>query len=141
KLPLLRSFAENITYAGAVGSGHALKLLHNFVSLGTIALIAEAAAASDKAGIEPAVLHGILSNGGGGGVALDRLAPFMLEGDAGKLRFTLSNAAKDLDYYAAMAAAQDSAAEIAGAVRDTYRALVDAGKGGRFVPEMIDYLK
>jgi 3-hydroxyisobutyrate dehydrogenase-like beta-hydroxyacid dehydrogenase len=140
QLPLLRTFAENITHAGGIGAGHALKLLHNFVSLGTIAVVAEAAAAAQTAGIDPAVLQSVLAKGGGGGVALDRLTPFILGKDASNLRFTLANAAKDIDYYARMAGQQGSAAAIAAAVRDTYQAQVDAGEGGRFVPEMIDLL-
>ena len=32
--PLLQCFAENITHVGPVGSGHSMKLLHNYVSLG-----------------------------------------------------------------------------------------------------------
>src|SRR5690606_34467493 len=30
-LPVLQSYAENIAYAGGVGSGHQMKLLHNYV--------------------------------------------------------------------------------------------------------------
>lgn len=140
QLPLLQTFAENIAHAGPIGAGHALKLLHNFVSLGTMAVVAEAAAAAQKAGIDPAVFQSVLAKGGGGGVALDRLTPFILAKDGSNLRFTLANAAKDIDYYARMAGQQGSAAAIAGAVRDTYQAQVDAGEGGRFVPEMIDLL-
>jgi 3-hydroxyisobutyrate dehydrogenase-like beta-hydroxyacid dehydrogenase len=139
--PLLRAFAENITHAGGIGAGHALKLVHNYVSLGTIAVVAEAAAAAETAGIDPAVLVSVLAKGGGGGVALDRLTPFILGKDPSNLRFTVANAAKDIDYYASMATAQASAAGVATAIRDAYAGQVTAGEGGRFVPEMIDLLK
>jgi 3-hydroxyisobutyrate dehydrogenase-like beta-hydroxyacid dehydrogenase len=138
---LLRAFAENITHAGDIGAGHALKLLHNFVSLGTIAVVAEAAAAAKTAGIAPAVFQSALAKGGGGGVALDRLTPFILGKDPSNLRFSIANAAKDIGYYAEMAGAQGSAAGVAGAVRDLYGSKVEAGEGGRFVPEIIDLLK
>ena len=49
--PLLACFAENITHVGAVGSGHSMKLLHNYVSLGSVALIAEAAACAQRNGV------------------------------------------------------------------------------------------
>ena len=39
--PLLACFAENITHAGPVGAGHRMKLLHNYVSLGFVALLAD----------------------------------------------------------------------------------------------------
>ena len=64
QLPLLQTFAENINYAGGVGSGHTMKLLHNFVSLGFSAVLAEAATCANKAGIDPKVLHGVLLAGG-----------------------------------------------------------------------------
>lgn len=139
-LDLLKSFSENVTHAGAIGSGHALKLLHNFVSLGFSAVLVEASAAAAKAGIEPAVFQNVLATGGGAGVVLDRLSPYILGKESGNFRFTLSNAAKDIDYYAQMAAAQGSPAGVAAAVRDAYQAQVAAGEGGRFVPEMIDLL-
>ncbi|MCG6859664.1 MAG: NAD(P)-dependent oxidoreductase, partial [Salaquimonas sp.] len=63
KLPMLKAFAENIAYAGPSGSGHTMKLLHNFVSLGFSAVLCEAAAASKRAGIDPAVLSDVLAHG------------------------------------------------------------------------------
>ena len=49
--PLLQCYAENIVFAGPVGSGHQLKLIHNFVSLGFSAVLAEAAACAERAEI------------------------------------------------------------------------------------------
>lgn len=140
QLPLLRTFAETITHAGPIGSGHMMKLLHNYVSLGSAAVLAEAAAAARKAEIDPAAFHAVLAAGGGKGVTLDRLAPFILEGDAGSLRFTISNAAKDIDYYTAMLEHLGGAATIANAVRDVYKSEVAEGNGDRFVPSLIEIL-
>jgi len=102
-LALLKSFAENITFAGPVGSGHTMKLLHNFVSLGFSTVLAEAAACADRAGIEASVLVDVLAKGGGAGVILQRLQPYILSRDASGFRFSISNAHKDLTYYTAMA--------------------------------------
>lgn len=55
--PLLACFAENITHVGAVGNGHRMKLLHNYVSLGSVALIAEAASTSTKVAASTPVLR------------------------------------------------------------------------------------
>ena len=139
-LPLLHSFAENVTHAGPVGAGHVMKLLHNYVSLGFSAVLAEAAAAARKAEIEPSVFHRVLEQGGGKGVVLDRLAPFILDGDTGNFRFTISNAAKDIDYYTAMLANLGGAASIATAIRDVYKNEVAAGEGERFIPHLVDIL-
>lgn len=139
-LPLLRTFAENVTHAGPVGSGHVMKLLHNYVSLGFSAVLCEAAAAARTAGIEPATFHAVLAQGGGKGVVLDRLAPFILDGDTGNFRFTISNAAKDIGYYGIMVEMLGGAASIANAIGGAYGDQVAAGNGERFVPEMIGLL-
>ncbi|NYT26357.1 NAD(P)-dependent oxidoreductase [Alcaligenaceae bacterium] len=134
-LPLLRSFAENVTHTGPVGSGHRMKLLHNFVSLGQVALLGEAAACAARANIDPAVLVEVLAKGGGGGAALDRLKPYLLDQDPNALRFTLANANKDLGYYTVMA--QDSAAahEISDAVAATFERLATIAPA-RYVSEV-----
>ncbi|MFT6224176.1 MAG: 3-hydroxyisobutyrate dehydrogenase [Paracoccaceae bacterium] len=139
-LPLLRCFAENIVHAGAIGAGHTMKLLHNFVSLGFSAVLAETAAASARAGIDPAVLHEVLSKGGGNGVILDRITPYLLEGDTGAFRFTIGNCAKDLGYYTAMTETLGAADGVASAVKATYVKQSDAGFADRTVPELIALL-
>jgi 3-hydroxyisobutyrate dehydrogenase-like beta-hydroxyacid dehydrogenase len=138
-LPLLRSFAENVTHAGPVGSGHRMKLLHNYVSLGQVALISEAAACAAKADIDPAVLVEVLAKGGGGGAALDRLKPFLLDQDPTALRFTLSNANKDLGYYTLMAKDGEAAHEIADAVATTFERFA-ALAPNRYVSELASLL-
>jgi len=73
--PLLQCFAENITHVGAVGAGHGMKLLHNYVSLGMVALLAEAAACAGRSGVAAETFVDVLARGGGGGIALERLKP------------------------------------------------------------------
>ena len=141
QLPLLQTFAENINYAGGVGSGHTMKLLHNFVSLGFSSVLAEAATCANKAGIDPKVLHGVLAAGGGAGVILDRLAPYILEGDDTSFQFSLNNSAKDMGYYSEMASDLAAPSEISQAVHLQYRSQVEAGHGARFVPHLIELLE
>ena len=138
--PLLACFAENITHAGAVGAGHRMKLLHNYVSLGSVALLAEAAACSERAGIDPAVLVDVLAKGGGGGVALERLKPYLLTRDATGLRFAMSNALKDLGYYATMAENGNAARAIAEGVLMTYELATRESEPQTFVPELVSIL-
>lgn len=117
--PVLACFAENIFHAGGVGAGHRMKLLHNFVSLGLVTLIAEAAACAGRTGVAPEVFVDVLARGGGGGIALERLRPYLLEGDLGALRFSVANACKDLGYYGTMAADAGADLTVARAVLDT----------------------
>jgi 3-hydroxyisobutyrate dehydrogenase-like beta-hydroxyacid dehydrogenase len=138
--PLLACFAENITHCGGVGAGHRMKLLHNFVSLGGAALIAEAAACARRGGVAPEIFVEVLAKGGGAGVTLERMRPFLEHGDDSGLKFALSNAVKDLGYYATMAADSGAVQTIAQAVRLDLELGVQALGGERFVPALVDAL-
>nr|WP_298249693.1 NAD(P)-dependent oxidoreductase [uncultured Halomonas sp.] len=135
--PLLTSFAETIIHAGEVGTGHTLKLLHNYVSLGFSAVLLEAAAASRRAEIDDAALLEVLGSGGGAGVVLERLRPYIEANDSAGFHFSVANASKDLDYYCHMAdelAAQDGVAQ---AVATLYR---EGVAPDRLVPELLGIL-
>ncbi len=118
-MPVLKCFAENVLHAGAVSAGHSMKLLHNYVSVGMVALLAEAAACSTRSGVSPEVFVDVLAKGGGGGIALERIKPFLLAGDVSNFRFSLANAKKDLGYYGEMAAQAHAAHTLADAVTAT----------------------
>jgi len=139
-LPLLGSFAENITHAGPVGAGHQLKLLHNFVSLGFSAVLAEAAAAARSADVPASVFVEVLAKGGGGGVILERMKPFLLADDASGFTFTLSNALKDLTYYTAMTHDLGVADGVAQAAQALYAEAVDRGHQAQPIPELVTIL-
>jgi 3-hydroxyisobutyrate dehydrogenase-like beta-hydroxyacid dehydrogenase len=134
--PLLQCFAENISHAGPVGAGHSMKLLHNYVSLGTVALLSEAAACAARNGVAPAVFVDVLAKGGGGGTALERMKPFLLNHDSSGLRFSIANARKDLDYYNAMAADAGAAQAIAAAVLATLDGALARTEPGTLLPEL-----
>ena len=139
--PLLDTFSENITHIGGVGSGHLMKLMHNYVSLGFVALLAEVAAHGQKAGLEMATLIDVLAQGGGGGTALQRISPFLLEGNAASMPFSISNAAKDLGYYREAAEASGVQRAIAEAVSQTLNGAVSSGHGQDYVPQLAALLK
>jgi 3-hydroxyisobutyrate dehydrogenase-like beta-hydroxyacid dehydrogenase len=134
--PVLACFAENITHVGPVSAGHSMKLLHNFVSLGMVTLLAEAAACAQRSGVAPEAFVEVLAKGGGGGIALERLKPFLLAQDPSGLRFSIANAQKDLGYYQTMA--QDAGAydAIASAVLATLDVGAARASAGAWVPEL-----
>lgn len=137
-LPLLQAFAENIAHAGDVGAGHTLKLLHNFVSLGFSAVLAEATAASRKAGISDSALLEVLGAGGGGGVVLERLRPYIVNNDPSGFKFTVANATKDLSYYHTMTNELGVERGVAEAVHALYSSIDDTTLA---VPEVIGILE
>jgi len=139
--PILETFSESIVHVGPVGAGHRMKLLHNYVSIGFMALLAEVAAHAHQAGLDPAVLVDVLTRGGGGGAALQRMTPFVTQGDPSNVPFFLSNAAKDLGYYCEMAAHTGVPHGIAGAVSQTLQDAVRAGHGGAYLPQLAALLR
>lgn len=139
--PLLESFAEHIVHGGPVGAGHKLKLLHNYVSLGFTAVLAEASAAARRADIADDAFLEVLGNGGGGGVILERLRPFITNEDPTGFRFSLANTLKDVGYYNAMAENLGASKEVASAIEALYRDANEAGHGDRLVPELIAILE
>ncbi len=138
--PLLACFAENISHAGPVGAGHRMKLLHNYVSLGFVALLSEAAACAQRAGIESEVFVEVLAKGGGGGAALERVRPYLANRDPSALRFAMTNAQKDLVYYNAMANDTGAVNVIADAVLRTFDQGVAEGGDQSMVLELVALL-
>jgi 3-hydroxyisobutyrate dehydrogenase-like beta-hydroxyacid dehydrogenase len=134
--PLLECFAENIVHGGPVGAGHRLKLLHNFVSLGQMAVLAEAFACARRSGIDGTVLADVLASGGGGGAALQRIRPFVEHGDASSVRFSMSNAGKDIGYYTTMAGQAGAPAGIAAAIGQTFDKAAERDPAAP-VPELV----
>lgn len=137
---ILSCFAENITHVGPTGAGHSMKLLHNYVSLGMVALLAEAAACAQHGGVAPDAFVDVLAKGGGGGVALERIKPYLLARDPSGLRFSIANACKDLGYYHTMAGDAGARQEIAAAVLATLEGALARAGSGALVPELASLL-
>jgi len=139
--PIIEAYAENIYHGGAVSAGHRLKLLHNFVSLGQAVIVSEAVAAADKGGVDLSVLSEVLATGGAGGVALDRLRPYIENKDVSSFRFAIKNAAKDLDYYTRMTDALNAQSQAAMAVRHVLTTALEYAEHDPVMPELIDILR
>lgn len=134
--PVLDTFTENIDHVGGTGYGHRMKLLHNYVSIGHMSLLAEAAAQAAQAGVDAQVFIDVLAKGGGAGAALERLRKCILTGDAGDVPFAIGNAIKDINYYREMVGAESGSRAIADGVSNAIGAKVDAGHGDKYVPEL-----
>lgn len=138
--PVLDAFAEAVTHVGPIGAGHRMKLLHNYVSVGFLTILAEAAAQAREAGIAPGDLIAVLRAGGGASVALDRIEPFLTRGDRQAMPFSIANAAKDLDYYVQMATEAGAARMAADGLRQALAHAVALGAGDATLPELAEIL-
>jgi 3-hydroxyisobutyrate dehydrogenase-like beta-hydroxyacid dehydrogenase len=138
--PLLECFAENIVHVGPVGAGHRMKLLHNFVSLGSVTLMAEAAACAQLAGIPPQTFIDVLAMGGGWGAPLERLKPYLTNKDTSNLRFSLANSLKDLSYYNQMAEDMKVDHTIAQAVKSSLTQACNDADPQSLLPEIVSII-
>lgn len=137
--PLLQTFAENIYFIGPAGAGHTMKLLHNYISMGNLALLAEATVCARRSGVTMDTFFDILTSGGGDSTALRRLKPYVLNKDDGALKFSLANGHKDVGYYRRMAKMLGVPTAAQG-VLDLFALALEQNAGGRPVPHLVDIL-
>jgi len=127
--PLLRGFCENVFHVGEVGSGHTLKLVNNFVAIGSVALFAEAIVACARLGVDPAQLVRLVSVGAVNSPMFQMVAGGAVEGDFGRMKFALANAAKDMRYFAQEMADRKMAGVVAAAVGQSLNQAIGLGFG------------
>jgi len=135
--PVLAAFTERVDHVGPLGHGHRLKLLHNYVSVGFMTLLAEAAAQAADSGVDAQVFVDVLAGGGGASAALERLAPYIVSEDREALPFFVANAQKDIDYYRAMSDSSGARKVVADGVSAALSNTVEAGFGEAYVPELV----
>jgi 3-hydroxyisobutyrate dehydrogenase-like beta-hydroxyacid dehydrogenase len=133
--PVLETFCENIFHIGPVGSGHKLKLINNFLSQGTAALVAEAVTTATKVGVNLRTLFEVVSAGGADSAVFQRFMPWVLGEDSGMV-FKLKNGQKDVRYYTHLAEAVGSTAFLGEAVHQIYTLAAAQGEGESCVPAL-----
>jgi len=138
--PVLEAFAGRIVETGPVGTGHTMKLLNNFVSLGYAALYSEALTIGAKAGLSAAVFDAVIRDGRMDCAFYRTFFKYVLERDREAHRFTLANALKDVTYLASFAQALGVANPVGASVRNSFAQAVASGGGEDFVPMLSDYV-
>jgi 3-hydroxyisobutyrate dehydrogenase-like beta-hydroxyacid dehydrogenase len=136
--PVLEAFAGRIVRTGPVGSGHTMKLLNNFVSLGYAALYSEALALGAKAGLTPQVFDSVIRDGRMDCGFYRTFFTWVLERDPNAHRFSIANALKDLTYLSGYANASGTANPLGAAVRNSFAFAAAAGRADDFVPMLSD---
>ena len=137
--PVLGAFCENIIHAGPPGHGHILKLINNFIAQAICTATAEACAAAAKSGLSIRKLHQVISAGAVNSGLFQLLVGRMLEsGDLTGLKFSLSNAAKDLRYYTHFTESMMIPSLIGEAVHQSLVTANALGLGDKYVPSLIE---
>jgi len=120
---------------GLAGSGHKMKLLMNFMSLGYVALYSELLAVARRIDVSPQAVEASLRGTRMDCGVFQTYFRWVLQGEEAH-KFTIRNAHKDMKYLAALAGTAGVANPIGAAVRNYYAAAEAAGHGDRFVPTM-----
>jgi 3-hydroxyisobutyrate dehydrogenase-like beta-hydroxyacid dehydrogenase len=136
--PAIEAWAARIIHVGPVGSGHAMKLLNNFLSMGYGAIYAEALAIAAKVGITPQTFDQVLRGSRMDCGFYQTYFKYVLEGDRNAHRFSLTNALKDVRYVEAMANANGVLNPVGNAVKNSYAIAIAQGRGDEYVPMLKD---
>jgi 3-hydroxyisobutyrate dehydrogenase-like beta-hydroxyacid dehydrogenase len=138
--PVLEAFAARIIATGPIGSGHTMKLLNNFVSMGYSAIYSEALMLGAKAGLTPEVFDSVLRGSRMDCSFYQAFFDFVLNRNENAQRFAMVNALKDMSYLASFAQASGAVNPIGAAVRNSFASAVAAGQGEAFVPALSDVI-
>ena len=136
--PVLGDVGSKIVHLGGPGNGHAAKAVNNFLNAMNLAATAEAMVVGVAAGLDPAALLEVIQASSGRNFATEVRLPRILDGDYqdGALSSTLM--VKDLDVYAALAAAVGAPASLAGPARAVFALALERGLGDQGANRVVD---
>ncbi len=97
--PVFDAYAENIFHVGPVGHATRLKLIHNYIAFANVATWCEGFALAAHEGLDMSKVIGIISAAGGKSGMMDLYGEATLKRDFTP-HMSLSNAQKDVRYYA-----------------------------------------
>ena len=97
--PVFDAYAENIFHVGPIGHATRLKLIHNYIAFANVASWCEGFALAAHEGLDMSKVIGIISAAGGKSGMMDLYGEATLKRDFTP-HMSLSNAQKDVRYYA-----------------------------------------
>lgn len=136
--PVIDCFAGRVVETGPVGSGHAMKLLNNFVAMGYASIYSEALAVGARAGITPDVFRSVIADGRMDCPFFRTFFDYVTGGNPDAHRFTISNALKDMTYLASLAGAFRVTNPVGAAVRNSFALAAGLGRADDYVPMLSD---
>ncbi len=135
--PVLASYATRIKHFGPPGSGNVAKLISNYLVLGMVGLVGEAFTAARAAHVDWADLYEVMLNGSSNSGVLRKMVEPALKGNFDGYHFTMTNALKDISYYADLAEKLDRMTPLTQAIVDIFTETART-HGGRFISHLLD---
>lgn len=132
-------YSKVVNRIGGIGTGHQAKLLNNFVTQGTGALLAEAYRRARDNGVDWKALYSVMEAGAARSGTLEKMVKPALDGNYDGSRFSLRNALKDYSYFCEMTdESPRGPSQLAHDIRDIFKQAVDDGLGERYVSVLLD---
>ena len=126
--PILLTLGTDLHHIGPLGSGQVVKIVNNVMSMGNVAVAAEAMVLGVKAGVDPQRLFDILSTSGGRSHHFLKRFPNVLAGDFTP-HFSIGLSRKDVSLALALAARLEMPMLVTSTVRQVYEAAHAQGLG------------
>ena len=133
----LDAFCKEHFYFGEVGMGAKVKLICNFLSLGTTTFVIETIKVAEKFNIDLKKFYSVAKLGSGNSGALSRIADKAIEGDYKGYIFSTNNALKDLSYIQELLSDIPNAEKLASLTKSLYKEAADKGYGDLLISELI----
>ena len=134
--PLARLLSDRVLPVGALGAGHAAKIVNNVALGGMWQTTLEALRLGQRLGLERDTMLGVLERSPGTGPALrDRLPK--IRGEDMTVGFSVAGILKDQDLFLAVAEAAGEPLPALAAARENFRAVAAAGHGEEDLARMI----
>ena len=138
--PIIETWAGNINHVGPVGSGHRMKLVMNFVSMGYAALYSEALAMGVGAGLPAETIRRVLEGSRMSNGFMETFMRGAVGGEPDVHPFTIRNARKDVRYAANMAADAGVANLLGAAILHSFTLAEAQGRGDGYVPSLAGFV-
>jgi 3-hydroxyisobutyrate dehydrogenase-like beta-hydroxyacid dehydrogenase len=136
---IVTHYSKAVQRIGEVGSGHFAKLLNNFVTHGTVTLLAEAYGRARENGVDWQALYAVMEAGAARSGTLEKMVKPALAGNFDGSQFFIRNAQKDLAYFCRVAEASERGpSKLGETIRGVFDLAVAADLGERYVSALLD---
>ena len=136
--PIFDTYTVQAILFGPTGAGITAKLLNNFVTQSACQVIMQAYRAARRNDVNWDKLYNAMLQGAARSGTLERIIGNAIKGNFRGQQFSISNAAKDVEYAGDLIGTDPDGARIHAAVLSALKRPIDAGLGDRFVSEMLD---
>jgi len=138
--PIIECWSGSINHIGAVGSGHKMKLIMNFMAMSYASVYSEALSIAVKSGLTPQSVRDVMAPSRMGCGFFETFFSAAVGGDPNAHKFAIANAAKDVRYVASMATAAGVMNPMGAAVRNYFDQAEAVGKGQDYVPTIANHI-